>query len=399
MLTLYGDGVHDDYAAIQERLDSGASLIYLPAPEAFYLIGNTLKVHSHQELRLDRYTRIVLKAGSNCAMIENADPETGNEDITISGGVWDMDHRHQNPNPYHFPDPVTGKTGRDLDAETGFSPANDMWRTYYTGHLMRFLRVCRFTIGNLTLVNPVVYGMQLCRITDFTVHDITFDYTEGSPKLWNMDGVHVEGWCKNGVLRNLKGACHDDLVAITSDDGYYGPVENITVDGIFAQGCHSAVRLLSRTLPVDNVHITNVFGTFYVYCITISKYTDEPGVSAFSNITIDNVYASLCRGTVDVPGNYEPLIAIGDKMQIRRLAISHLHRVETHCAQPTIGIKEGTVIDDLILTDCTQENKTDYPMPFLSNKGTVRRLTMIAPDPGTDELITGDGTIEAIHQV
>ena len=54
---LCGDGVHDDTAAIQARLDSGASLVYLPPPEKEYLISRTLRIGSDTELRLDPLTR------------------------------------------------------------------------------------------------------------------------------------------------------------------------------------------------------------------------------------------------------------------------------------------------------------------------------------------------------
>ena len=48
MYTLYGDGIHDDYPAIQEMLDSGMSEVVLPAPKKFYVISKTLKIHSNQ---------------------------------------------------------------------------------------------------------------------------------------------------------------------------------------------------------------------------------------------------------------------------------------------------------------------------------------------------------------
>ena len=35
---LHGDGVTDDTAAIQARLDTGASMVYLPPPAKNYLI-------------------------------------------------------------------------------------------------------------------------------------------------------------------------------------------------------------------------------------------------------------------------------------------------------------------------------------------------------------------------
>ena len=79
MNRLFGDGIHDDQPAIQEMLDSRASCIYLPPPEKCYIISKTLRIHSNQELRLDRYTRVCLADNSNCSMIENAEPETWND--------------------------------------------------------------------------------------------------------------------------------------------------------------------------------------------------------------------------------------------------------------------------------------------------------------------------------
>ena len=60
MYKLYGDGVHDDQPAIQEMLDSGATCVYLPIPKKNYVIGKTLRIHSNQELKLDRYTAVTI---------------------------------------------------------------------------------------------------------------------------------------------------------------------------------------------------------------------------------------------------------------------------------------------------------------------------------------------------
>ena len=68
---LAGDGATDDTAAIQARLDSGASCVYLPPPAKCYLISKTLKIGSNQELRLDRFSVVRLAPKSDCPMIEN----------------------------------------------------------------------------------------------------------------------------------------------------------------------------------------------------------------------------------------------------------------------------------------------------------------------------------------
>ena len=46
---LYGDGVHDDTAAIQEMIDASAE-VALPMPKVHYLISKPLELHSKLEV-------------------------------------------------------------------------------------------------------------------------------------------------------------------------------------------------------------------------------------------------------------------------------------------------------------------------------------------------------------
>ena len=225
---------------------------------------------------------------------------------------------------------------------------------------------------NITFKNPVVYGVQLAYIEEFTVRDIIFDYTEGSPKLWNMDGVHVEGNCKHGSITNLKGACHDDLVAITADDCLYGPIEDILVDGIFAEGSHSAVRLLSHGLPLKNITIRNVYGSYYVYCIGLTKYhggDDERGV--MENIIIENVAACACEGTVDVKGGRYPVLWVQKGLDVDGLSISNVRRVEKTYPTPLFKVDEMATVKDLRLRDIYQKNELGENVPFMQIDGEV----------------------------
>lgn len=363
---IYGDGVRDDYYGIQEMLDGGMSEITLPMPEKNYLISKTLIIHSGQKLKLPRFARVVLADNANCSMIEN-DTREYCEGVFLSGGVWDMNHSRQLPNPYRFPQ---GKTYEEQCKEFGWTEYDQTLFPGYSGHCMRFCGINNFELKNVTIVNPVVYGIQIAFVENFTVKNIVFDYTEGSPKLWNMDGVHVEGGCKNGYINNLKGACHDDLVAITSDDSIRGPIENIAVDGIFAENCHSAVRLLSAETPVKNISINNVFGSYYVYCITISKYIDINGNRGkFSNVTINNVFASFCEGTKDVVGNYYAFIQIDKELDVENLSISNVFRDEKVCFTPTIGVYADTVVKNLSLHNVRQSSPDGTDMPFIKNDG------------------------------
>ena len=365
---LYGDGTRDDYPAIQEMLDGGDAEVVLPLPQKNYLISKTLKIHSNQKLKLPRFARILLAPNANCSMVEN-DTREKCENVCLSGGVWDMNHTAQLPNPYHFPNENNYK----IECERySFTPYDKRLFPGYSGHCMRFCNVNGFELKNVTIVNPVVYGVQMAYVENFTVKHIVFDYTEGSPKLWNMDGVHIEGGCKNGYMTDFKGACHDDLIAITSDDSIRGPIENIAIDGIFAENCHSAVRLLSADTPVKNISINNIFGSYYVYCITLSKYIDINGKRGkYSNVTINNVFASFCKGTKDVEGNYYAFIQIDGGLDVDNLVISNVFRDEKVCFTPTIGVRADTVIKNMSLNNVRQTAPDGAEMRFIENEGKI----------------------------
>ena len=99
--TLYGDGIHDDFPAIQQRLDSGICEVALPPPKKWYVIGKTLRLHGGQSLRLPPFARIRLADGADCSMVEDDDFSKWKENICIEGGIWDMNHANQSPNTYH----------------------------------------------------------------------------------------------------------------------------------------------------------------------------------------------------------------------------------------------------------------------------------------------------------
>ncbi len=114
------------------------------------------------------------------------------------------------------------------------------------------------------------------------------------------------------------------------------------MDGIFAEGAHSAIRLLSHGLPVKNITIRNVFGSYYVYCIGLTKYhggDEERGV--MENIVIENVSACACKGTVDVSGGYYPVLWVQKGVDVEGLSISGVHREERTYPTPLFKLDEG----------------------------------------------------------
>jgi hypothetical protein len=117
--------------------------VVLPAPEKYYVISKTLKIHGNQTLKLPRFAVIRLADEANCEMIENEDFENYNENICIDGGVWDMNHNNQWPNPYHFPD-ENGKYWFEKvnlphrDVTPIIKDYTSFIRGAYSGHCMRF---------------------------------------------------------------------------------------------------------------------------------------------------------------------------------------------------------------------------------------------------------------------
>jgi hypothetical protein len=105
-------------------------------------------------------------------------------------------------------------------------------------------------------------------------------------------------------MRNLQGACYDDLIALNADEGTGGPITHIDVDGVYCEDCHSAARLLTVKFPVEHIHITNVHGTFYQYCIGITKYYKGESEGYYDGITLDNIYAALQTDTGNQVGTF-----------------------------------------------------------------------------------------------
>jgi hypothetical protein len=362
-------------------LDSGVSELYLPAPEKHYYISNMIMMHGGQTLRLAPTTIVKLMPESNCLMLGD-DGKVWKENIVVDGGIWDMNCQEQDPNPWWVP----GKDGKTAYERLGTTKENRAKEVYskmtspletYTGHCMTFCRVKNFTLRNVTFRNPVVYAIELAYLEYFTIENITFDYVDTRFKFYNNDGVHVEGNCRNGLIRNLKGNCYDDMVALTPDGGFYGIVENIVVDGIWADRCHSAVRLLSHGELLRNITIKNVFGGYFKTCINLSKYHGGPEERGkFQNIRIENVNAHSCDGPrnplTDMTGGNRPIVWVQSYVDVENLSINGVYREETEGTEALLLVEPDCTIDRLILKDITQKNFTGHELEFFKIQGEIK---------------------------
>lgn len=285
----FGDGLHDDRAAIQSALDSGASEVVIPI--GCYKVSATLYVHSDTRITADRCAHIMLSGGERKRrgdfLLSNADTTGYNENIELVGGIWDgCSREEENDKPDIF----------DLGG--------------YSGTVLNFCGVRRLKILGVTVKNSTTYHIRMSRIEDFIIEDVDFASDEFA---YNQDGLHFGGEVRRGVVRNIRsltrGQTNDDMIALNADDSVErvenldivrGAIEDITFENIYAENCYTVIRMLSVTAPIRNIRMKNVYAGYrnYVingdgarYCRTplFSENEYPSGVGRVSNILIENL--------------------------------------------------------------------------------------------------------------
>lgn len=367
---LAGDGVTDDTAAIQARLDAKISCVYLPPPAKCYLISRPLELHSEQELRLDRYSVVRLAPKSDCHMVINRNWRTGDRRITVTGGIWDFNNLGQSPNPHmtmHCNPPYKTEIPEKFD------------RNFFHGEIFTFDKVENLVIRGLTLRNPTTYGIQMTRTSYFLVDDISLDYTTWNPSPLNLDGIHLDGGCHHGRISNIRGTALDDMVALNSADwicsAYEGPVHDIDIDGIYADYSHSAVRMLAAGTSVSRVTVRNVHGNFYVYAIGLTHHFRSKPRGRFDDIVIENVFASKAVTPEGIGSRQAyPLIWVEDGADVGSLSIRNFVRNERNYPTPSISVSKDATVERLTVRDCRQTSSIEKPVKFLSISGSVEKL-------------------------
>lgn len=368
---LVGDGVRDDTAAIQARLDSGIACVYLPPPAKAYLISKPLLLGSNQELRLDRFSVVRLADGSDCPMVENRFYRGGgtNEFIAVTGGVWDMNNLGQSPNPIAAPRKGSPRpTRHDPDC--------------FLGMCLRFNRVRNMQVTGVTIRNPVTYGCAFASASHVTVRDITFDYSTWNPQRINMDGIHLDGHCRHFRIANIRGTCFDDMIALNASDGICSPgegaIRDIDIDGLSCEYGHSGVRLLSAPHPVTDVTIRNVHGNFYVSAVWLTHWKADRPSGRFDNIVVSDVFAAKCIPPPEADCAWRrglALVLVEEKEEVGNLVLERICREERTLPAPTFAVlAPSTRIENLVIRDCRMANRLGTPIRFIENKGTIGRI-------------------------
>lgn len=296
-----GDGMADDTAALQAALDSGCHELFIPT--GLYRVTTTLRVPSHTHLTAEATARIFLSGPRKHRgdfLLTNANHENGNTDIAICGGVWDGGNRlPENAKP-------------DIFDENG-----------YSGTVLHFFNIKGLTLRRLVVANSVTYNIRMAKISDFVIEDIDFLSDVFG---WNQDGLHFGGDVHHGEVRRIralsKGQTNDDLIALNADDFLTrvenrdlvcGNIEDIVFEDLFAEDCHTIIRLLTTVSAIRNITFRRIYAGYRCNAINadagrymrtpLFEETDMPnGVGRIENLQIEDMTCYPTNPNPDTTG-------------------------------------------------------------------------------------------------
>lgn len=332
-----GNGRNNDHPPIQAALDSGQPLITIPY--GVYKIGNTLRISSNTRLLVHPRARLFFADGAGVGpdsfLLTNKHHDTDDQNIHVEGGIWDGN----NPGNPRGPDKPDS----------------------YSGVLINFSNVSNLTLRCLTLRDPESYFIRFGKVTRFLVEQIDFQIRHLRP---NQDGVHVSGFCEDGLMRHLRGngpqTPNDDIAALVADDALHraqnlgafnGPIRRIRVEDIYADSCHSFVRLLSYQNPIEDVEIYDMRGGCRCCALNMDACRD-------------------CRVKLFDEADYPQGVGHINRVHVKKM---HVYSASDDSHQPLIDFRtrvQNFVIEDF-QRDVSQDISPDTPTLHISKANEV----------------------------
>jgi len=299
------NGYTDAAPALNRLLAQGGTV---RIPQGEYRVTTPLLIPSGTTLIAHPQARFLLLPerplrAHECLLSNANDLKGGDHDITVTGGIWDG----VNTCPYNKKQDIFDLNG-------------------YSGTVLSFFGVKGLTLRDLTVANSETYNIRMACVEDFRIEDISFVSDVVGQ---NQDGLHFNGGCHRGVVRRIralsKGQTNDDLIALNADDSMLrvenvgmirGDITDIDFEDLYAQDCHTIIRLLSVDHAIRDITIRNVYGGFRCYAINAdaARYCRTPlfreedmpdGVGEISRVTISGM---TCRPTVDPGRTANPAI-------------------------------------------------------------------------------------------
>ncbi|KKR03710.1 MAG: Endopolygalacturonase [Candidatus Uhrbacteria bacterium GW2011_GWF2_39_13] len=329
-----GNGISDDTAAFKKALEANRAKIYIP--KGVYSVSLPLSLSSGTAIIADPEARVRLADGAGInneiCLLRNSDYKNGNADIRIEGGTWDLNCQN-NPRGEEY-NPLA-----------------------YPGVCFSFIKVKGLRVCNTAIVNPDSFYLRIGETENFHFENIKFSTSSIHP---NQDGVHIGGFCRNGVIRNIQGITphtpNDDMIAINADDDVTrhfnrgmkcGPIENIIVESIKAVSAYTFVRLLSCGSPIRNILLRNLSGSVEHYAVNANSWRFAKGTGLLENIVICDMKVNK----LDDNRNSRPLIIINSK--VKNFIVDNYIRGDSTAA-PTLHIDNNS-INSLVCEGLTEE--------------------------------------------
>jgi len=330
-----GDGIADDAAAIQSALDKAESMgggkVYIPTGN--YRIGHTLyigdgtTVYAEPDSRLFVCEKSPKKRGD--FLLSNRNPAGGNRDISVIGGTWDG----------------------NFDGKNNTKPPNLFDPNAFSGSTLNFVNIKNLTLQGLNMRNSVVYYIRMAKLDGFVIRDIHFS---SDKRAFNQDGLHFGGEVRHGLIENITashGQTNDDMIAFNADDSMVrlenldlccGPIEDITVRGVFAGNCYTGFRFLSVNSPIRNIvmediHLgcrhfaLNMDGARYCRTPLIKPGEKEGGSGLIENVEIRNM-------TIESVENAGEKALILAETVLKNFRITNFRRLDPDSDKPTLLI-------------------------------------------------------------
>ena len=222
-------------AALRE--DNG---VFIPKRDKAYYLDSPIVLRSGQSLTADSKAEIRLKPGVNTCMVRNehivnsqdkpvdagTKPDT---DILIEGGIWT----------------TLATSRRQWNGNTrGRADAKDTVPGCHGVLLLSNIRGVQ--VRNVTIRQSRAFGVHLSNCTEFLVDGVHFEDH-------GRDGVHINGPASYGVIRNIRGVTHDDLIALNAWEwrNYtptFGAIHHVLVEDVLGapleRNATDAIRLL-----------------------------------------------------------------------------------------------------------------------------------------------------------
>ncbi len=280
-------GGTDDTALIQGILDRAPKLGSLRLIVDGAILVKGLKVHSNTTIEcLSSDCGFFLADHVDQPIIRNADPsatERKNHNLTFLGGTYNGNSAKQ--------------THITLNSKL---PPGQNWTVAFA-----LYGVEQVTMRDLAIVDMTTLAVQFSNWRRVTCENVFIHLSQKPEPL--QCGIQFQGPGQFLSMRNIHGNPGDDIIALNADDyncdwnkqgeftgnDFYGPnvsfgpISDVDIDGVFIDGGHNGIRILSRVSRVDRVSIRNVQGTFTKYGFFISPAW-RPGGN-LGKITFENI--------------------------------------------------------------------------------------------------------------